>query len=147
MTFPGLEITIYKFHDFSRFSLTVRTLSSPSFWSLLTPEVNIGLFIGYILSAGFFCWVKRNRERVVKVKQRPRWGTRDPQHGRAAWPCSPCSLAFPRNQKFLDFQWGPALLLYLATLRDLRLHGNLSFCWALQEDHEFPSSPAHQANP
>jgi len=26
MTFPGLEITILKFHDFSRFSMTVRTL-------------------------------------------------------------------------------------------------------------------------
>jgi len=27
MTFPGLEITILKFHDFSRFSMTVRTLA------------------------------------------------------------------------------------------------------------------------
>jgi len=27
MTFPGLEMTILKFHDFSRFSMTVRTLS------------------------------------------------------------------------------------------------------------------------
>jgi len=26
MTFPGLEITILKFHDLSRFSMTVRTL-------------------------------------------------------------------------------------------------------------------------
>jgi len=26
MTFPGLEMTILKFHDFSRFSMTVRTL-------------------------------------------------------------------------------------------------------------------------
>jgi len=26
MTFPGLEMTILKFHDFSRFSITVRTL-------------------------------------------------------------------------------------------------------------------------
>ncbi|TNN66955.1 hypothetical protein EYF80_022872 [Liparis tanakae] len=28
MTFPGLEMTILKFHDFSRFSMTVRTLDS-----------------------------------------------------------------------------------------------------------------------
>jgi len=28
MTFPGLEMTILKFHDFSRFSMTVRTLTS-----------------------------------------------------------------------------------------------------------------------
>jgi len=27
MTFPGLEMTILKFHDFSRFSVTVRTPS------------------------------------------------------------------------------------------------------------------------
>jgi len=26
MTFPGLEMTILNFHDFSRFSMTVRTL-------------------------------------------------------------------------------------------------------------------------
>jgi len=26
MTFPGLEMTILKFHDFSRFSMTVRTM-------------------------------------------------------------------------------------------------------------------------
>jgi len=26
MTFPGLEMTILKFHDFSSFSMTVRTL-------------------------------------------------------------------------------------------------------------------------
>jgi len=30
MTFPGLEMTILKFHDFSRFSMTVRTLVNAS---------------------------------------------------------------------------------------------------------------------
>jgi len=30
MTFPGLEITILKFHDFSKFSMTVRILEKTS---------------------------------------------------------------------------------------------------------------------
>jgi len=30
---PGLEITIYKFHDFSKFSMTVRTLNVYLFFS------------------------------------------------------------------------------------------------------------------
>jgi len=41
MTFPGLEMTILKFHDFSRFSMTARTLTFVktqriALWDLLT---------------------------------------------------------------------------------------------------------------
>jgi len=38
--FPGLEMTILKFHDFSRFSMTVRTLSESS-WKLWLPPVPV----------------------------------------------------------------------------------------------------------
>jgi len=55
MTFADLEMTILKFHDFSRFPMTVRTLIY-----IYQPHV-IDLTVPSSSEALIWCWVKENR--------------------------------------------------------------------------------------